>query len=183
MSDQPDRHYARIYHRFKREYAAVYKDDRSLAAWVRLLMEADASWPTRPPLPRWIRGTILADLVDTGLVILDGTDYTVRGLDADRMRMRNAGRAGAAVRWESDRTSDGNAIASAVAMPTRPDHTRPETTPPPTKGKRENGTNPRALGTNPRANGTSPRQEREGQKRAPTSLHEILKRAAAAADE
>lgn len=46
--------------------------------------------------------------------------------------------------------------------------------PPPPAGKRENGTNPRALGTNPRATGSSPRQEREARKRGPTRLHEIL---------
>ncbi len=55
--------------------------------------------------------------------------------------------------------------------------------PPPQVGRRKEGTNPRAVGTNPRANGTSPRQERERVKRDPTPIHEILRRAAAAADE
>jgi hypothetical protein len=52
--------------------------------------------------------------------------------------------------------------------------------PPPQVGRRKDGTNPRSLGTNPRANGTSPRQEREAQKRGPSSLHEILRKAAEA---
>ena len=55
--------------------------------------------------------------------------------------------------------------------------------PPPQAGRRENGTNPRALGTNPRANGSSPRQKREAEKRGPTSLGEILQRAAKAGHE
>lgn len=55
-----------------------------------------------------------------------------------------------------------------------------DVSPPPQAGRRDEGTNPRALGTNPRANGTSPRQEREKQKRGPSSLSEILRKAAAA---
>jgi len=48
-------------------------------------------------------------------------------------------------------------------------------------GRRKDGTNPRALRTNPRANGHSPRQERAAEKRGgiPTSVHDILRRAAA----
>jgi len=59
--------------------------------------------------------------------------------------------------------------------------------PPAERGRRSNGTNPRAKGraprdssTNPRATGTSERQVREDQKRGPTSLGDILRRAVAA---
>ncbi len=47
-------------------------------------------------------------------------------------------------------------------------------------GRREDGTNPRALGTNPRANASSPRQKRDAEKRVsmPESVHAILARAA-----
>lgn len=63
--------------------------------------------------------------------------------------------------------------------------------PPPAKrGRRKDGTNPRAEGTaprstgeNPRATGESPRQVREAQKRGPTLIGEILRRAAAAGSE
>jgi hypothetical protein len=58
--------------------------------------------------------------------------------------------------------------------------------PPPAKrGRRKDGTNPRATGDDPRANGTnlrasgeSPKQQREAEKRGPTSLREIIRRAA-----
>lgn len=50
-------------------------------------------------------------------------------------------------------------------------------TPPPQAGRRNDGTNPRALGTNPRANGTSPRQIRRAEKQGPTSLGAVLRRA------
>jgi hypothetical protein len=114
--------YARLYHRFRAEFPSVYGDDAQLAAWVRLLMLADASWPTRPPLPRSVRPRPLRALVDAGLVILDDDAYTVLGLDAERTRRRNAGRTGAAVRWERER----NANASAVAMPSRAEQSKGE---------------------------------------------------------
>jgi hypothetical protein len=53
--------------------------------------------------------------------------------------------------------------------------------PPAERGRRKDGTNPRAggaaprqVGANPRANGSSPRQERQAAKRGPTRLGDIL---------
>ena len=171
MSDS----YSRLYHRFSQEFPSIYKDDRAFATWVRLLLLADASWPMRPPLPRSVKDGPLKALLDAGLLEVDGDEYVMRGLDAERQRRRDAARTGAAKRWQSER----NANASADAMPRRDETRRDKVTPPPHEGKRENGTNPRALGTNPRAIGTSPRQEREAQKRGPTALHQILSRVAA----
>lgn len=169
--------YSRLYHRFPKEFRAVYDDDRALATWVRLLMLADASWPMRPPLPRSAKRAQVTQLLACGLLILDGDDYTVLGLDAERTRRRDAGRTGAAKRWQSD----GNANADAVAMPRRDETSKEETritTPPPQAGRRKNGTNPRSLGTNPRANGVSPRQVRRDEKSGPTNLGQVLRRAA-----
>ena len=178
--------YSRLYHRFSREFPEIYADDHALASWVRLLLVADASWPMRPPLPRSVRARALGCLVGAGLVILDGDAYTIRGLDAERTRRRDAARTGAAKRWQSER----NANASATAMPRR-DETRLDeidTPPPPAeRGRRSDGTNPRANGTaprstgaNPRATGTSTRQVRQAQKRGPSALSEVLRKAAAA---
>lgn len=176
MSDGP---YSRLYHCFAQEFRAVYEDDRAFAAWARLLMLADASWPMRPPLPRSVRPRIVRQLVTAGVLILDGDAYTVLGLDAERTRRRDSGRIGAAKRWQSD----GNANASAMAMPNKAETRREEQkiTPPPHEGRRKDGTNPRAVGTNPRANGASPRQKREAEKRGglPLNVAEILRRAAA----
>ena len=167
-----DRRYARFYYpEFIHDYPTVYSDDAAFAAWMRLLVVAEQMWPLSMELPRSVRPRALRLLVDAGLVATDGTYFALKGLDAERTRRRDAGRKGAAVRWDSD----GNANASANAMPSKSiskDETR--FTPPPQVGLRKNGTNPRALGTNPRATGTSPRQERQAQKRAPTRLHEIL---------
>jgi hypothetical protein len=153
-------------------------------------MLADASWPMKPEMPRSVKGKALARLVEAGLVVVANGSYGIRGLDAERIRRRDAGRTGAAVRWQSDRISDRNANADAVAMPRRDEtSTRREervTPPPPAeRGRRTNGTNPRASGSaprakgaNPRANGTSTRQVREGQKRGATKLADVLRETA-----
>jgi hypothetical protein len=107
--------YSRLYHRFQSEFPTIYADDHALASWVRLLLVADASWPMRPPVPRSVKAKPLAALVDCGLVVLEGDAYTVRGLDAERSRRRDAARVGAAQRWHSDR--------NATALPRR-DETR-----------------------------------------------------------
>lgn len=177
--------YSRLYHRFSAEFPKIYADDHALASWVRLLLVADASWPMRPPLPRSVRAKALRCLVDAGLVILDGDAYTVRGLDAERTRRRDAARVGAAQRWQNGR----NANADANAMPRR-DETSKSTDesdlppPPAERGRRKDRTNPRAngsaprdTGANPRATGTSTRQVREDRKRGPTALGDVLRRA------
>ena len=181
--------YARVYHaKLQREFPLVWRDDAMLSAWLRLHSVADASWPMHPPLPRSIRPRVLARLVEVGLVVTDGETYTTRGLDAERSTRSESARNAAAKRWQSK----GNAGAYAVAMPTRPDPTQPETNsdspPPPTSGgRRKDGTNPRANGTAPRQNGhaprdhgESPRQVKRAEKRDPTPIHEILSRAAKA---
>lgn len=150
--------YSRLYHRFPEEFRAVYADDRALATWVRLLLQADASWPLRPPLPRSVKPKALGVLTEAGLVTVTGDTYCIRGLDAERTRRRDAARTGAAQRWQSD----GNATADATAMPRRDEtskeETRREIPPPPAeRGQRKNGTNPRQIGSNPRSNGTNPR--------------------------
>lgn len=160
MSDGP---YSRVYHTFPDEYKAIYADDRLLAAWLRLLVVADAAWPLRPPMPRSVKPAVLRALTGAGVVILDGDAYTVLGLDAERTRRREAGRTGAAMRWQSERNADRN----AKAMPSKAEQSKDEQkiTPPPHEGRRKDGTNPRAVGANPRANGTAPRQLKEAEKR------------------
>lgn len=137
--------YSRLYHRFAAEFPAIYADDAALAAWVRLLVLADASWPLRPPLPRSVRRRPLGALVGAGLVLIDGDAYTVLGLDAERTRRRNAARNAAAMRWQSA----GNATAYADAMPRREEKRLDEKSNPPNPpqagGYRANGTNPRAV--------------------------------------
>jgi hypothetical protein len=208
MNDDP---YSRFYHRFAREFPHIYADDAAFAAWGRLLMAADAAWPLRPALPRSVRPKVIRLLVGAGLLILEGDYYTCRGLDAERERRRRAGKRGAAGRWGKDDADDeppddamgnavrnaprsptGNAPNGADAMPRRDETRRDEILPPPPakRGRRKDGTNPRATGDDPRANGTnlrasgeSPKQQREAEKRGGFErLGEIMAAAKGATD-
>lgn len=172
------RPFSRFYYDdFLREYPAVYADDAAFATWMRLLVVAEKAWPLSPELPRSARIKSVQKLVAAGLVALGPLHtFSLRGHDAERQRRHGIAVAGANARWSAD------ANASADAMPRRErDETRRDTPPPPV-GRRSEGTNQRALGTNPRTLGTSPRQERQAEKRAgmPTSVHDILQRAAKA---
>jgi hypothetical protein len=132
----------------------------------------------RPPLPRSVKSAPLRLLAEAGLIAVNDDEYVMRGLDAERNRRRDAARTGAAKRWESERN------ANALPRRERDEKSRDEkeSPPPPAKrGRRSDGTNPRAQGTaprpngtNPRANGASPRDVRDAHKRGPSSLHEIL---------
>lgn len=173
-----DRHYVRVYHDdLQRDYPAIYADDAALAAWLRLLVVADKMWPSIPELPRSIRPRALYTLVESGLVEqLPGHCFRIRGHDAERAKRQQSAKDAAASRWQSK----GNAAGTAERMPSRAEtETETEYPSPAERGRRMDGTNPRALGTNPRANGTSPRQVREEQKRGGlTSIHDILQAAA-----
>jgi hypothetical protein len=180
-----DRKFARFYFDdFMAEFPEVYADDAALSAWWRLLVIAEKMWPTPPELPRAVKPRALRTLIDTGLVIpCDQHCYRIRGLDAERSRRQGIARNAAALRWQSDSNANGNANASANAMPSRVRDENEQKIPPPPaqRGRRTNGTNPRAQGSSPRQNGTaprdvgeSPRQVREQRKRGPTRLHEIL---------
>jgi hypothetical protein len=88
----------------------------------------------------------------------------------------------------SDVTTDANALVSIESpLPIIGVGVGVDSPPPPTSGgRRRDGTNARANGAHPRANGsaprqtgTSPRDQREAEKRGPTALREILRRAAA----
>ena len=174
MSDDRKRRFARFYYDdFLREYPEVYADDAALAAWVRLLVVAEQTWPNSPELPRAVKGRGLRVLVGAGLVAL-GPRFTFALRGHEKERSHRHGIAIAAANASATARAHAGANAPANAEPRRVEQSRAEVSPPPQVGKRANGTNPRALGANPRANGTSPRQEREGQKRAPTRLHEIL---------
>jgi hypothetical protein len=114
--------YSRLYHRFRDEFPAIYANDAAFAAWGRLLMDADASWPTRPALPRSIKSSALSVLVDAGLVTVSGDRYTVRGLDAERSRRRAAATKGGKARAEqllSERSSDSSPNAEPRREETR----------------------------------------------------------------
>jgi hypothetical protein len=170
-----DRRFARVYYDdLKRDYAAVYADDALLASWLRLLVEADSVWPSDPELPRSVSDAAIEQLADAGLIAL-GPRYTyaIKGYAVERADRHAKAVAAANAKGAPSGTPKG----APDADPT-PHHssTTPRSPLPLTRGRRTNGTNPRATGANPRAQGTSPRQEIKRQKSDPTSIHDILER-------
>lgn len=114
------RPYSRIYHELVDDpmFAQVYENDRAFAAWVRMLIVADAMWPASAPMPS--KSGAVRLLIESGLVIeRPGNRYTIRGLDKERQSRSDSARNAAAVRWQSKR--------NASAMPRR-DETRKDET-------------------------------------------------------
>jgi hypothetical protein len=176
----PDRvPYARVYHSIidDPKFATIYDNDRYLATWLRLLILAEQAYPGSALLPRGTSRASVQALSDAGLIdVGEHGRYRVHGLASEREMRSQSARNAAAVRWHSE----GNASTSTS---TRTSTSIPP--PPAERGNREEGTNPRAVGASPRQNGTSPRDlgtnpraVRQREKRDPTVLHEILRRAA-----
>lgn len=116
-----DRHFIRVYDDdLRRDYPAIWADDRALATWTRLLSVADKMWPTCPEVPRSVKPAPLAALVRCGLIVRheDGT-YTVRGHHAERAKRAAQAKVAADARWNAD----SNATSIAHAMPRRDDKT------------------------------------------------------------
>lgn len=107
--------YVRVYYTIRSDpkFERVYGDDRALAAWLRLLLDADAVWPEPASLPRAVGARQLQRLVDAGLIdLLPGHAYRVHGLDREREMRAQSGRTAAAMRWQSA----GNAVGNATPM-------------------------------------------------------------------
>jgi hypothetical protein len=85
--DWAESRYSRVYASITTDpkFATVYDNDPALAAWVRLLLIADAAWPDPAAVPRRTNQAALDHLAGVGLVdILPGDLYLMRGLDAER---------------------------------------------------------------------------------------------------
>jgi hypothetical protein len=117
MTDRP---YSRVYHEIvdDPDFAGIYDDNDALAEWLRMLMTADAMWPTSAPMPR--RNRAVTSLIACGLVQeRPGNRYTIRGLEAERERRSASARNAAAVRWQSKGNAD--------AMPRRDETSKDKT--------------------------------------------------------
>lgn len=117
MSDRP---YARVYHEIVDDpkFERVYGNDKALAAWLRMLLIADAMYPTSAPMPP--RNPTVRLLIDCGLVVeKPGNRYAIKGLEAERERRSAIGRNAAAVRYQSERT--------ASAVPRRDEQSKDKT--------------------------------------------------------
>jgi hypothetical protein len=94
MSERP---YSRHYHDLidDTKFADIYPDDHHYATWSRLLMIADQAWPSSAHLPSTARKASVAKLVEVGLVdVLPNGRFRLHGLEAERQRRSEVGRAG-----------------------------------------------------------------------------------------
>jgi hypothetical protein len=105
MSLASDR-YSRLYHRLvdDEKFKDVYANDARFACWVRLLLIADAAYPSPAPIPMGLKRSALDHLVNVGLVdLLPGNRYAIHGLQAERQRRSRQPAAAARQRWANSR--------------------------------------------------------------------------------
>jgi hypothetical protein len=101
------------------KFDTIYDDDRHLAAWLRMLVIADQSYPTSAQVPANIRRASVKALVDARLISVTGKRYRICGLDAERERRSESARNAAALRWQSERSataSNGQSDRNADGM-------------------------------------------------------------------
>lgn len=111
MSDRQP--YSRVYWSIRKDpkFRDIYGDDHHLAAWLRLLIAADATWPAPADVPALARKASVKALADCGLIDLQHNGmFTIHGLDAERGRRREAASRGASgtqvvPKWEADGSS------------------------------------------------------------------------------
>lgn len=73
------------------KFVTIYDSDAHLAAWLRLLLIADQAHPASAHLPSNVRRLSVAALAGVELIdLLPGHRYRVHGLDAERLRRRDA---------------------------------------------------------------------------------------------
>lgn len=87
VRDWQDAEYSRIYHTIPddEKFDEVYYDDRRWAAYTRLLMAAEATYPAPTPLPRWLADDVLEHLVEVRILeVVRGTAYRIVGMKAER---------------------------------------------------------------------------------------------------
>lgn len=84
--DWSESDYSRLYHSILADpkFATVYPDDRAWALYTRLLMAADAAWPTRVALPRSAGKYAIGVLLEAGVIALTGDLVTIPALAKER---------------------------------------------------------------------------------------------------
>ena len=114
MSERP---YARLYLDLVDDdkFRTIVDDDRHFAAWCRLLMIAEGSWPASANLPRSARMGSVRALQAAGLLdIQSGGRYKIHGLDREREMRSDKARASASLRWERSKTEGGKPASRGV---------------------------------------------------------------------
>jgi hypothetical protein len=127
-----DRLYVQVYYQIAREFPEVWRDDRLLATWLRLLMLANAVWPAAAVLPRNAAKKAVDSLENHGLIEREGDEFRVRGLDKQRQFRRDRAASAARTRWGEHSTSNAVAMhehspSNARPMPNRTEQKKIDT--------------------------------------------------------
>lgn len=126
MADGP---YSRLYHQMADEFPDVF-DGPDLADYMRLLVAADQSYPTKAKWSGHTTRRVLNRLADAGLIVVDGARYSVRGMDKERAERAEHARVAANARHarsNAPSTPPSNAHGTAQSMPSREEKSREET--------------------------------------------------------
>ena len=116
MTAQPDP-YVRVYYRIADDprFESVYGCDAALAAWLRLLILADAVYPASAPLPRSVKPSGLRLLQEAGLVeLLPRGQFRIHGLEKERERRSAAASQSAQLRWNRPPIEGGRPASRSV---------------------------------------------------------------------
>jgi len=117
MADRP---YSRVYWEVIDDlrFVGIYDSDRNLSTWIRLLIGADAMYPSAAPLPRGASGAAVSALIGAGLVEMVGKDhYRLHGMASERASRSDRGRAGGIQRATSAVRDDAGRFAGEDAGP------------------------------------------------------------------
>lgn len=117
--------YSRIYWHVMSDdkFDGIREDARLFGAWALLLVFADMAYPAPAYIPPIVARAAFRRLVDCGLVDdLGQHRYRVRGLEAERNRRSNAGRAGGIA---SGRSRSGRSTIVHAPLPIRPAEKQP----------------------------------------------------------
>ena len=119
--DWADAEYSRIYHTVVDDpkFDEVYDDDRRWAAYTRLLMAAEAAYPSPAPLPRWLADDVLEHLASVRIVeVVRRTSYRIVGLKAEREGRLNGNQVGGKARAEqAERDEHGRFLPRPAGEP------------------------------------------------------------------
>jgi hypothetical protein len=112
--DWSESDYSRLYHSILSDpkFATVYPDDRAWALYTRLLMAADAAWPTPTSIPRSAPRAAIRVLVEAGVIELANDLVTITALAKERAHRYGKGKG--RLRYPSDKPPDPEPIRSGV---------------------------------------------------------------------
>lgn len=128
--------YVRVYYRIidDPKFESVFDNDAALAAWLRLLLAADAMYPAPSHIPRSVKPAALKCLADAELIdLLPGDRFRFHGLKSEREKRQEQARKAARKRWEDagaepdamPEQSASNAAASEPALHSTPIQAEP----------------------------------------------------------